>query len=237
MSDAWMELFDKAMVCLDASEDRAPEWLQWSFGGGTALMLQIGHRVSKDIDIFLNSPQFMRDLSPGSNPVSASMCNTYDEGSDFVKLRRDEGEIDFIVSPHVLDEPWQEVDIRGRRVLLETPAEIVAKKMFYKAETFATRDIFDLAAVLVHDLHALDAAKRVVLPHMDLLAARLRMMRERYSLEVTAELTVLPGWSQLLKDAPQIASEFVAYALGDVEPTVDGLTELPSPKKKKRPRL
>jgi hypothetical protein len=30
---------------------------QWTFGGGTALMLQIGHRESDDIDIFLDDHQ------------------------------------------------------------------------------------------------------------------------------------------------------------------------------------
>lgn len=30
---------------------------EWSFGGGTAMMIQIGHRESHDIDIFLDDPQ------------------------------------------------------------------------------------------------------------------------------------------------------------------------------------
>lgn len=32
----------------------------WTFGGGTVLMLRYRHRVSKDIDIFVPDPQYLR---------------------------------------------------------------------------------------------------------------------------------------------------------------------------------
>jgi hypothetical protein len=36
----------------------------WTFGGGTAMMLQIDHRESRDIDIFLPDAQFLAFLDP-----------------------------------------------------------------------------------------------------------------------------------------------------------------------------
>ena len=36
----------------------------WSFGGGTAMMLQIDHRRSDDIDIFLQDPRLLPYLDP-----------------------------------------------------------------------------------------------------------------------------------------------------------------------------
>lgn len=36
----------------------------WSFGGGTALMLQINHRESHDIDVFIDDPQVLAYLNP-----------------------------------------------------------------------------------------------------------------------------------------------------------------------------
>ncbi|WP_292325582.1 nucleotidyl transferase AbiEii/AbiGii toxin family protein [Mesorhizobium sp.] len=36
----------------------------WSFGGGTAMMIQIGHRESDDIDIFLDDAQLLGFLDP-----------------------------------------------------------------------------------------------------------------------------------------------------------------------------
>lgn len=37
---------------------------RWSFGGGTALMLQIAHRESHDIDLFIDDPQILPFLNP-----------------------------------------------------------------------------------------------------------------------------------------------------------------------------
>lgn len=36
----------------------------WTFGGGTVLMLRYGHRVSKDIDIFVPNPQYLGYVNP-----------------------------------------------------------------------------------------------------------------------------------------------------------------------------
>ena len=36
----------------------------WAFGGGTAMMLQINHRRSDDIDIFLPDAQLLPYLDP-----------------------------------------------------------------------------------------------------------------------------------------------------------------------------
>jgi hypothetical protein len=40
--------------------------------------------------------------------------------------------------------------VRGHSVALETPAEIIAKKAYYRGWTFQPRDMFDLAAVAEH---------------------------------------------------------------------------------------
>jgi len=37
--------------------------------------------------------------------------------------------------------------IRGREVDLETPAEIIAKKVYYRGDRMQPRDMFDIAAV------------------------------------------------------------------------------------------
>lgn len=62
----------------------------------------------------------------------------------------DTGEIDFICCASIL-EPSSEVrNVRGRAVLLETPAEIIAKKIWYRGGSFLPRDMFDMAAVAEH---------------------------------------------------------------------------------------
>ncbi|RUW44700.1 hypothetical protein EOA32_36030, partial [Mesorhizobium sp. M1A.F.Ca.ET.072.01.1.1] len=39
---------------------------EWSFGGGTAMMIQIGHRESHDIDVFLDDPQLLGFMDPST---------------------------------------------------------------------------------------------------------------------------------------------------------------------------
>ena len=60
----WPILFDLAMEIFDHFEKTVGSMPRWSFGGGTALMLQIDHRESHDIDIFLDDPQILPFLNP-----------------------------------------------------------------------------------------------------------------------------------------------------------------------------
>jgi hypothetical protein len=48
----WEDLFHKAIKQLEAGP--VPK-SAWTFGGGTALMLFFNHRVSRDIDLFLEA--------------------------------------------------------------------------------------------------------------------------------------------------------------------------------------
>jgi hypothetical protein len=60
----------------------------WTFGGGTAMMLQIGHRESHDVDIFLDDAQYLNLLNPDHNDFDFEMSPTgyAGDGSSFLKL-------------------------------------------------------------------------------------------------------------------------------------------------------
>lgn len=125
----------------------------WSFGGGTALMLQIDHRESHDIDLFLGDPQVLPFLNPETQGYSLSRApDSYEgDGTRALKLVFAElGEIDFICCASIVEPPCEERDVRGQRVQMETPAEIVAKKVWYRGGHFLPRDMFDMAAVAEH---------------------------------------------------------------------------------------
>jgi len=49
----WKDLLETAIEILEKAGIKAEDW---TFGGGTALMLYFHHRKSKDIDIFLSNP-------------------------------------------------------------------------------------------------------------------------------------------------------------------------------------
>lgn len=60
----WAELFDAAIALLDQARACGLGEIDWTFGGGTALMLQIEHRESFDVDIFVSDPQRLPFLNP-----------------------------------------------------------------------------------------------------------------------------------------------------------------------------
>ena len=145
--DAWLTLFGIAMDVLD----HAPPGLigdDWTIGGGTMLYRRFGHRLSKDIDIFLTSPQMLPALSPRLNVMAEARSRSYVEQSNFVKLVFAAGEVDFIVAPHLLTPYATREEIEGRSVWVERPAEILAKKVLYRADDFTARDLFDFAFLI-----------------------------------------------------------------------------------------
>ena len=52
----------------------------WTFGGGTVLMLNYAHRLSRDIDIFLGDPQYLGFLSPRLNGTIETWVADWEEG-------------------------------------------------------------------------------------------------------------------------------------------------------------
>ena len=142
----WEELFNRAVRQLEAGKIAKGSW---SFGGGTALMNIFKHRLSQDIDIFLADRQLLAYVSPRVND-GAGEPNEYVEQDRFVRLQFDQGEIDFIAAPSVTPLKPDFKKIAGNFAYVEHPAEIVAKKIAYRAENFKPRDIFDLAVVYSH---------------------------------------------------------------------------------------
>lgn len=112
--DSWEYLFDRAMEALDSLDRTVFPRLQWTFGGGTALMLRYHHRVSKDIDIFVDGPQWLSALSPRLNDATDAFSRDYVEDTTFLKLALPEGEIDFIAAPLLTRPGAISMEIRGR---------------------------------------------------------------------------------------------------------------------------
>ncbi len=93
-------------------------------------MLRYQHRLSKDVDIFVPDPQYLGFVTPRLSDVAAGISTDYVESTEFVKLIRPEGEIDFVASPNLTEVPFEHWLLLGRTVKVETAAEIVAKKLW-----------------------------------------------------------------------------------------------------------
>jgi len=131
----------------------------WTWGGGTVLMMRYHHRLSHDIDLFLDDPQYLLYLSPRLNDRVANTVDGYTEQANNLKcLVSGVGEIDYILAAPVIDAVREPMDVEGHGRLQTMPdREILAQKIHYGSMNFTGRDLFDFATVttirpeLLHD--------------------------------------------------------------------------------------
>ena len=136
-------LLEKAIKILEyANIDNS----QWSMGGGTILMLNYHHRLSKDVDIFVSNTQYFNGLSPKLNDV-AEDADFYQEGERFISLSYPEGKIDFVKAFQVSDYLPVLKHVFNQNILVDDDIEIVTKKVFFRGASLHPRDLYDLATV------------------------------------------------------------------------------------------
>ena len=128
-----MYLFKKAVNILDEANISRDDW---TFGGGTSLAMRYNHRESYDIDIFIPDTQILLFLTPRLNP---GINTDYSESSNHIKLIFPEGEIDFIAAPYLTNNYFMKQTIEGQKIRVETPTEVIIKKLFYRAESLKIR--------------------------------------------------------------------------------------------------
>jgi hypothetical protein len=167
----------RALVVIDSVQRAGVTLDQWSFGGGTVLMRRHAHRLSKDVDIFIDDPQYLPLLTPRLNDVAESLTGDYVEQGNFLKLVFPEGEIDFVVSGTLTIAPTRPETVCERVVQVETSTEIVAKKLWHRGESFTARDIFDLAMVAEMESEALHEIVPVMRARRDVILGRIAAAR------------------------------------------------------------
>ncbi len=141
------------------------------------MMLQIDHRESHDIDIFLADAQVLSYLDPKLRDFEFETwpSDYTGDGSGFLKLAFDGiGEIDFVVGYAMTDMPTVKRMIEGEEIDLETVAEIITKKIHYRGTSIKPRDVFDIAAGARHDREAIVRALRAYKDDVARTACRIR---------------------------------------------------------------
>jgi hypothetical protein len=184
----------------------------WSFGGGTAMMLQIDHRESHDIDIFLPDAQFLPFLDPKLHDFEFDIrpSDYRGDGAAFLKLAFEGiGEIDFIVGQSLTAPGVTKQTVEGEEVELETVAEVITKKVHYRGASIKPRDIFDIAAASRTDRDAVLEALRT---YKDDIARTLTAI-ERLSLDFVntaiANLAIKDPFKPVVKTALKEATDLL----------------------------
>jgi len=184
--ETWKVLLGHALSLIDDVLQHGTKDLYWTFGGGTVLMLRHNHRFSKDIDIFVPDPQALGFVTPRLSSHAESLTSDYTEAANFVKLFLPEGEIDFVASQNLTDNPYVEEELLGRTVKVETSAEIIAKKFWHRGNRLTARDIFDFALVAEKEPAELNAAGKFLVRHIDTMFDQLETNANRLKLQFEA---------------------------------------------------
>jgi hypothetical protein len=114
-------------------------------------MLQIGHRESFDVDIFVDDPQLLPYLNPCIQDLQLDTSpDDYEAGgASSLKLTFGGlGEIDFICAPALTKPHTRLLVVESHLAPVETLLEIVAKKIVHRGRHMQPRDMFDIAATV-----------------------------------------------------------------------------------------
>jgi len=165
-------------------------------------MIHSGHRLSKDIDAFIDDPQYIVLLSPRLGGEDVWSCEAYDEAGQYLKLIYPEGEIDFIVAGSITNLPIEPktVDMSAVRtgvshsINTEHPVEIALKKLSYRGSTLKIRDIFDIAVVDSTFSGLLRGNLRHVSHLRQAILKRLSAVSEEFLRQELDELAIIDEW-------------------------------------------
>ena len=205
-SGVWTGLLQHALQLLEDIHQHGIENPFWTFGGGTVLMLRYRHRMSKDIDIFVPDPQYLGFVSPRLSDIAEEISHEYVEGNGFVKLMRPEGEIDFVASPNLTESPFEVWQLLGKKIRVETAAEIVAKKLWHRGDRVSARYLFDLSLVIEREPQALISASKHLVRHrgdfLGQLQSRSAILKVQF--DAIDVLTYRPSYEEAAKRVTEV---------------------------------
>lgn len=188
-------------------EEHLPERLPFSFGGGTALAVHLDHRVSYDIDLFYRSADVFDYYNPNKNLAVMALVQKYGGSwqypGNYLRLELGAGEIDVLISKFMTQLPITEWAFETWQIKLETPAEILAKKIRFRSSQFKRRDIFDMAAIARLREADLIVALEANIENLARLRDRIETMRSDYEEFIMADVNPTPAGRDLVQRAPE----------------------------------
>lgn len=199
LPEQWRGLMALTVEAVDSVDPTGS--LAWSFGGGASLAVDLGHRISHDVDVFLDSAAAMKELVPVTNAVTRSICwdaqfnrPLFDWPGNYLKLIvAGKGEIDFLNTAPVLDDPTVGFVFEGREIRRDRAAEVIAKKICYRGSQLKARDAFDLAgAFLFLPPEVESAARSPFMTRTAIERARMRIALRREEFQAEWRMDVNP---------------------------------------------
>lgn len=206
---AWKQLLELVLPALD----ELPDSMDWTLGGGTGLAISLNHRISYDIDIFFEHAAALKKLSPNANPHIRRLSDNWQQPGHYLKIERPEGDIDFLVTRSFTETPYFPYIFQGRTIHVETPIEIISKKIHFRGSRFTIRDIFDFAAFSVIDSAPSIASLSDVAESLPRALHRVRLLRERYETTIQEAVNPTPEGEKFLTSGFDMAVRFLESIL------------------------
>ena len=214
---SWQRMLTKAYAICDDIDEIGGHLDGMTLGGGTALMLHIDHRESRDIDFFLPSPQSLGFIiSVISDREAWERGASYrSDGSFFVKvLYEDVGEIDFIAAPPVTDDEPVQMILQDRPLEVATVTEIIASKVHYRGDYLQPRDAFDIAAASVAGYReSILSVLETMVPRVAEALDHLEIMSQDWETIPMGGLEIRPHYQFLLKDGFAITRDLLKHVV------------------------
>jgi Nucleotidyl transferase AbiEii toxin, Type IV TA system len=215
-SSDWARLFRiaRSLIKQVNSNERIIE--HWTLGGGTAIMLQIDHRDSHDVDLFLNDAQLLPFLDPKNHDFAFEVepSDYAGDGTGSIKMSFDGiGEIDFIVRQALTDAPTIEREIEGERTLVETIPEIITKKIVNRGASIKPRDIFDVAAAAERHADAIIAALHRYPDAVNVTLGKLNELNPEFVNRAIQALMIRDSFREMSHSAIERAKEILKSSL------------------------
>lgn len=208
----WARLLRSAQAAIRHANSSAPLIEDWTLGGGTALMLRIAHRESRDIDIFLPDPQQLAFLDPATGEPRFGMTPSgyTGDGVRFLKFAfANHGEIDFIVAGALTPTPATPLTIDNENVLVETVAEIIAKKIYHRGSAIKPRDVFDVAASGEKYADSIISGLRAYQERASLALATIERLNPDFLARSISQLAINPAYESIARSARERAKEIL----------------------------
>ncbi len=119
----------------------------WTIGGGTMLALvYFQHRMSYDVDIFVQDPQYFSYLSPKwFIDNQADFAPEYLDQANHIQLTTSGVKVDILLAPNRTGDKPVIQNVAGVSARVDSIGEITAKKIHYRGVHCRGRDIFDIA--------------------------------------------------------------------------------------------
>jgi predicted nucleotidyltransferase component of viral defense system len=172
----------------------------YAFGGGTALSLcYFQHRLSFDVDIFIYDVQLMNYINPQiffediEDEIDDYMCMSH----QINMITKDEIYINILSVENLNPNKNTFLELKNDSILVETPEEIIAKKIIHRKNDNKVRDLFDIAFALHLDRNFLNELLKLKYINKNDLAKFYQAIQKVDEKEIEKELKIISPFKKI----------------------------------------